>query len=90
MEQKYTKETILATIGIIGLCGGSCLLVATFPMDLFLWPGSRDITAGDRPELWIISLLLMIMGFAIFMYLWRDAVMIKIAKRRNRKDDWKL
>lgn len=85
MENKIGKEVILAVIGLISLCSGSTLILIFFPIDLFLWPGYRDLNPNDKPGFWIIGALLLIVGFIIFMYLWRDIVSFKPDRDAKRK-----
>ncbi len=90
MAERYIKETILFILGIISICGGSCLFLNTLLLTSEFPYLSLRRSFRTRPDLWIAAVLLMILGFSIFLYLWRDIVMLKYRKRTKRKDTWKL
>jgi membrane protein implicated in regulation of membrane protease activity len=87
---KIEKEALLGTIGILGLCIGSALVLLFFPLEQFVMPGYRDLADYENTELWIIGCVLFLIGTLIFRYLWRDIISFKPDKDAKRKRRWHL
>jgi Co/Zn/Cd efflux system component len=71
MEDKI--RIVLAILGILALCIGSIIILASFSIRVSAMMEPGFLTLG-KSTLGLIAVLLLLLGIAIFSWLWKDII----------------